>query len=150
MSFQLSFHPQGRVLGVGFDVVSVAAFSLQLQDPASCFVEEVFTLAERRIARSRAGQQPARHFAARFAAKEALIKAWSSALFGQPPPLPHLSLREIEVIHDAYSRPALRFHGQVSDAIQALFPYTTHLSLSHDGDTAAAIVLIEQLTAASR
>ncbi len=145
MSFQLSFHPQGRILGVGLDVVSIADFSLQLQDPASCFVEEVFTLAERRIARARAGQQPARHLAARFAAKEAMIKAWSSALFGQPPPLPHLSLREIEVVHDAYSRPALRFHGQVSDAMQALFPYTTHLSLSHDGDTAAAIVLLEQL-----
>lgn len=146
MTLQLSFLPQGRVLGVGLDVVHIPSFALQLQDPASCFVEEVFTHAERRIARSRPGQNLARHLAARYAAKEALIKAWSSALFGSPPPLPHVNLREIEVIHDSFSRPSLRLHGKVEQTLQALAPYHLHLSLSHDGDTAAAIVVLEQTT----
>ncbi|MCB9640420.1 MAG: holo-ACP synthase [Myxococcales bacterium] len=132
------------MLGVGLDVVHVPSFEQQLQDPASCFVEETFTPTERRIARSRPGHAPARHLAARFAAKEALIKAWSSALFGSPPPLSHVSFREIEVIHDTFSRPALRLHGKVALALEALSPYHLHLSLSHDGDTAAAIVILEQ------
>ena len=136
---------KGQLLGVGVDLVYLPAFAEQIDDAASSFCEGVFTHTERRVARVRSPSFPARSLAARYAAKEALIKAWSAALFQQASPLSSVDLREIEVIQDAYARPALRFHGCVAEALQALPPFRAHLSLSHDGDYAAAVVILERL-----
>ena len=77
------------ILGVGVDVVDVAAFREQLADAASRFATGVFTIGERQAAASRASGDAARHLAARFAAKEAFVKAWSTARFGRPPGANH-------------------------------------------------------------
>ncbi len=133
------------ILGVGTDIIDVQAFAEQLADRASVFVENTFTIGERRDATHRPGKQPARHFAVRFAAKEALIKAWSSAMWGQPPVLQHVDLREIEVVTDVYHRPTLDLHGDVKQALQNFAPFQIHLSLSHDGNYATAFVVLEKL-----
>jgi holo-[acyl-carrier protein] synthase len=139
------------ILGIGLDVVDVGAFADQLADTASGFVKGTFRPAEQR--RSAPGDERharharhARHLAGRFAAKEAFVKAWSSARRGRPPTLaPHdLDLREIEVVDDGFGRPALRFHGAVRRAVDGLTPSATvHLSISHDGGIAAAVVVLE-------
>lgn len=132
------------MLGLGLDIVDVASFEAQLGDPASSFVERTFTAAERRTAAARPGGRPGRHLAVRFAAKEALIKAWSSANYGGAPMVPHPNLHEIEVINDLHHRPALRVTGEVARAMENLLgPHRNHLSLSHDGGYAAAVVVIE-------
>lgn len=133
------------VLGMGLDIVDVDAFREQLEDKASHFVEGTFTFAERRDAELRPGTDPARHLAVRFAAKEALIKAWSLALCGHPPPLSHVNMHDIEVVTDAWKRPQLRLHNAVAEAIRALGPIRTLVSLSHDGSYAAAVVLLEHI-----
>ena len=133
------------ILGVGLDIVDVAAFARQLDDPASAFAVGVFTDAERQLAHSRPGTTPALHLAGRFAAKEAFIKAWSTARFGHAPALDHLDLREVEVIADPHRRPALITHGEVAAALAELGATRLHLSISHDGGTAAAVVILEQL-----
>lgn len=135
------------ILGVGLDVVDVDAFGAQLADAASGFVEATFRPGERRAGPSTPGARRAQHLAGRFAAKEALVKAWSSARRGQPPALPSVDLRDIEVVDDGYGRPALRLHGSVASAVRALAPSSTsvvaHLSISHDGHVAAAVVVLE-------
>lgn len=132
------------IIGVGIDTVDLNAFETQLQDHASSFVAQTFTPQERYTAQARPGQRPARHLAARFAAKEAFLKAFSSAYWGQPDPLKHVDMREIEVLCDPYHRPRLHLHGAIQEAIADLAPWRAHLSMTHDGDVANAFVILER------
>ena len=120
-------------MSVGVDLVDVPGFTQQLEDTASGFVDATFTPREQR-----AGDP--RRLAARFAAKEAFIKAWSGSRYGQPPLLAAIDMREIEVVDDGYGRPALVLHGAVGQAVGA---HTASLSLSHDGNAAIAVVVFE-------
>ena len=131
------------ILGVGVDIVDLAGFRAQLQDPASVYADRTFTAAELRDADNRPSADPPRHLAARHAAKEAFIKAWSAARWGQAPQLAAVDLHEIEVICDAYGRPALRLSGVVAAAVATLGAVRPHLSLSHDGGQATAMVVLE-------
>lgn len=88
-----------------------------------------------------------------WAAKEAAIKAWSSALYGAPPPIApeDLDWREVEVVHDRWRRPALQFHGRVARHLNQLVRDTArelswHLTMSHDGDYAIASVHLSLTT----
>jgi holo-[acyl-carrier protein] synthase len=143
------------ILGVGLDVVDVAAFAQQLADPASGFVAATFRPGERRrFPPARPGADPAAqhrralHLAGRFAAKEAFLKAWSSARRGRRPAMhaADLDLRDIEVVDDGFGRPSLRLHGAVHTEIARLTepgPPALHLSISHDGGVAVAVVVLE-------
>ncbi|MEH3055409.1 MAG: holo-ACP synthase [Patulibacter minatonensis] len=134
------------VLGIGTDVVHVPAFAEQLADPASGFVDHTFTATELAFVQTRPGPR-ATHLAARFAAKEAFVKAWSSARLGRAPALGEIDLREIEVVADAYARPFFRLHGRVASAVRELVepdPSTLLLTLSHDGPVATATVLLQR------
>jgi holo-[acyl-carrier protein] synthase len=129
------------VLGVGVDLVHVPAFAEQLADPASGFVEATFTAAERRTAEREPLRRPER-LAARFAAKEAFVKAWSAARAGRAPALASVDLREIEVADDGYGRPLLRLHGAVAAELERLGGPGAHVSLSHDGPATCAVVVL--------
>ncbi|MDO5671862.1 MAG: holo-ACP synthase [Actinomycetaceae bacterium] len=139
------------ILGVGVDLVEVSAFREQLALPGSRFAE-VFTPRERRSAEGRADGDIAAHLSVRWAAKEAVIKAWSAALFGQPPVIEvgGAGFQEIEVIQDRWNRPAIRLNGQVLRAFESSMSalgndpkkLTWHLSLTHDGNYASATVLL--------
>ena len=133
------------VAGVGVDVVSVSAFADQLAQPGTRFARS-FTAGERRAAgsRGRSAAQEAQGLAARWAAKEAVVKAWSSTCFGHPEVIDpeHVDLREIEVRTDAWGRPAVRLHGAIADSMRG---YAVLVSLSHDpdADVAAAFVALQ-------
>ncbi|MCB9547773.1 MAG: holo-ACP synthase [Myxococcales bacterium] len=131
------------ILGMGIDVVDLGGFRAQLADVASAFVAGTFTPGERDAAASRASGDPARHLAVRFAAKEAFLKALSGPRFGAPPRQRRLDLREIEVISDAWGRPALRLHGAARALLDEGGAWQAHVSLSHDGPFAVACVVLE-------
>lgn len=128
---------RGPIAGVGVDLVDLRQFAEQWAQPGTRF-GEVFTPGERRDARSGSAEDVV-HLAARWAAKEAFIKAWSATLFSQPPPLGEQVHRDIEVVLDAWRRPRLRLHGEVAALTGR---YEVHLSLSHDGDAAIAYVVL--------
>ncbi|MDO5724114.1 MAG: holo-ACP synthase [Flaviflexus sp.] len=140
------------ILGIGMDLVHVPGFAAQLAQPGTAFAR-AFTGAEHRAAAARAAITGSTHphLAARWAAKEAVIKAWSQALAGHPPPLAdgEVNFADIEVRADAWGRPFLHIHPGLkevmTDSITACggpSEFSWHLSLSHDGEYASAYVLL--------
>lgn len=130
---------------VGVDVVGISAFAEQLAQPGTRFARS-FTSGERRAARAGEGLgslREAESLAARWAAKEAVVKAWSSTCFGHPEVIDpeYVDLREIEVRTDAWGRPAIRLHGAIAHAMAG---YEVLVSLSHDpaADIAVAFVVL--------
>lgn len=140
------------ILGIGTDLVHVPGFAAQLAQPGTAFAD-AFTGAECRAAEAKAlvTGSAAPHLAARWAAKEAAIKAWSQALLGTPPPVDpaRLILSDIEVRSDRWGRPYLHFAPGILEAISASLTEicagsepSWQLSLSHDGDYANAFVVL--------
>lgn len=128
------------VKGVGVDLVHIPSFAEQLAQPGSRFTR-VFSVGERAdaIARDLSSDHASAFWSARWAAREALIKAWSAMLQGEAPPYGDEVISQIEVACDAWGRPRLVLHADAADALRGL---QTHLSLSHDGDYAIAYVLL--------
>lgn len=129
--------------GTGVDLVHVPSFAAQLSQPGTVFAR-VFT--DREWQRCRGREES---LAARWAAKESVVKAWSALLFGQAPALSEQELdwADIEVIQDRWDRPNLRFHGRVASDLAALeeslgAKLNWSLSLSHDGEMAIAYVQV--------
>lgn len=128
------------LVGIGVDLVHVPGFAAQLRLPGSRILE-VFTPGERRDVLAGREEQRPRRWAARWAAKEAVVKAWSSAQFGSPPAMGEgeaqriEALRQIEVARDAWGRPRIVAHGDVA---RHLSGFRAQVSLSHDGDYAVA------------
>jgi holo-[acyl-carrier protein] synthase len=123
------------ILGLGMDVVEIGRIARILAgDPARAerFLARCFTAAEREYCdarRDRAGR-----YAARFAAKEAAVKA-----LGTPAGVAWTDL-EVERTDGA---PALRLHGAARAAAERLEVARVHLTLTHDAGIAAATVILE-------
>ncbi|PYE13949.1 holo-[acyl-carrier protein] synthase [Williamsia limnetica] len=132
------------VIGVGIDLVSIPGFAEQLRQPGTTFADR-FTVGERRDAASGTGSE-ARHLAARWAAKEAVIKAWSVSRFARKPLLPLIRHGDIEVVTDTWGRPAIRLGGEIGELLAGT---VVHVSLTHDGDMAGAVAIIEDAPAES-
>jgi holo-[acyl-carrier protein] synthase len=126
------------IVGVGIDLVSIADFAEQVDRPGTVFAQ-TFTPGERRDASDKSSSA-ARHLAARWAAKEAVIKAWSGSRFAQKPVLPEGIHRDIEVVTDMWGRPRVRLSGAIADHLAKV---TIHVSLTHEGDMAAAVAILE-------
>ncbi|MBW9214024.1 holo-ACP synthase [Mumia sp. zg.B53] len=126
------------VLGVGVDLVHVPSFGEQLAQPGTRFAE-LFTPGERGDAADGSADRT-RHLAARWAAKEAVVKAWSASLHGSPPVVDESkALAAIEVVKDLWGRPQIVLHSPVREHLDAA---ALHVSLSHDGDYAIAYVVL--------
>lgn len=133
-----------RFAGVGIDLVDVDGFAEQLDLPGSRFSES-FAAREIRLARRRSletGQPEAHHLAARWAAKEAFIKAWSSALIGAPPVMGEVDMAEIVVDADSWNRPMIVLEGSVREAYENSVGVRAYVSMSHDAGYATAIVVL--------
>ena len=120
------------IVGVGIDVVQVSRLERALTRTPS-LAARLFTDAERAVTR-------AESLAARFAAKEAVAKA-----LGAPG---GLKWTDAEVVTEASGRPRLVLHGGVAEEAAAQGISTWHLSLSHDGGVATAVVIAEGPAAA--
>lgn len=128
------------VAGVGIDLVHIPEFIAQLEEPGTRFLEN-FTAREIRACEARAaqtGQHFGHHLASRWAAKEAFLKAWSQSMYGAPPVLEDADMREIHVESDAWGRTRIVPTGAVAAAVGTR---AHSVSLSHDGDTAVAVVV---------
>jgi holo-[acyl-carrier protein] synthase len=125
------------IVGIGMDLVHIARVERLLSSKGQRALERLFTEDERRYALAR--MEPARHLAARVAAKEAAFKALSGTAAAHA-----ISWREMEVIVGAHGRPELALHGLARERADHLSIVRTWLSLTHDGATAAAVVVLER------
>lgn len=125
------------IVGIGMDLVHIERVERLLASKGHRALERLFTEEERRYALARV--EPARHLAARVAAKEAAFKALSGTERARG-----ISWREMEVIIDAHGRPELSFHGAARERAAELEIARTWLTMTHDGATAAAVVVLER------
>ncbi|WP_316669044.1 holo-ACP synthase [uncultured Propionibacterium sp.] len=119
------------IIGVGVDVCSVGRFSAMLERRPGV-LDRLFSPDERL---AHGLPRAPESLAARFAAKEALAKA-----LGAPG---DLSWRDAEIVVGAGRRPVLEVRGSVKARADALGANFFHLSLSHDGPVATAVVIAE-------
>jgi holo-[acyl-carrier protein] synthase len=129
----------GAILGVGVDAVDVARFRRVLHRRPR-FAARCFTESERSDATGSA--DAAQSLAARFAAKEAVMKALGTGLGG-------FALTDVEVCRTAgpgatRHAPYLRLHGTAAALAGTRGAGTFHLSLTHTDGVAIAFVVAEQ------
>jgi holo-[acyl-carrier protein] synthase len=136
------------IVGMGVDLVSLSTFEALVAERGSRFVEATFTAGERRYAERDALGPAAQHLAARYAAKEAALKALDHAAGALGIPPPAVPLPTIEVVRDGRGRPALALHDQAAALAEQTGADRALLTISHDGDTAVAVVVLERVLVA--
>ena len=124
------------IVAIGIDIIEVARIREVLSRTPSV-AQRVFTAAERQYCDSR-GVASAQHYAARFAAKEAMLKALHTGWRGG------ISWQDVEVAAKTSGAPYLLLHGVVQELFTASGATKTHLSMSHTHEHAIAEVILEK------
>ena len=119
---------------VGTDIVAVGRIAALMRDRGTAFLERWFTAREIQYCSGKA--VPSRHFAARFAAKEAVAKALPVTWDG---PLPW---RSIEIVNDLRGVPSVSLSGAIQDAASRVGVGEIRVSLSHCEQFATATALV--------
>ena len=123
------------IYGIGTDIVAIERFQRFIDEGNIPLLHRIFTSRERATCDARKGA--AACYAARFAAKEAFLKALGSGLRGG------ISWHDMEVVKDSLGKPSLVLSGKAGEAFGERGLTTSHLSLSHDGGHAVAMVVLE-------
>lgn len=123
------------IYGIGIDLVRISRLEEVVNRRGKRFLERVFTPQEIEYCSSKALK--IQHYAVRFAAKEAVFKAfgtgWSQGV----------TWHDVEVFSDEEGRPQVRLSGKCQQLARELQVKQILVSLSHDGDYAIAQALIE-------
>ena len=123
------------ILGLGIDIVAIERIAGLLERHSGRAKERLYTATERAYCEKMA--RPALHFAARFAAKEAFVKALGTGFSGG------IRWRDIGIVHDPKGKPELALEGTARDAMESLGGARGLVSLTHDSLHAAAVVVLE-------
>ena len=123
------------IAGIGIDIVSISRFERLIERYGTRFLEKVFTSRER----DEGGRKVSRgsFFAARFAAREAFYKALGTG-WGRG-----LPLKEVSVATGEKGRPSLVIGERMQMELEERGIARYHVSLTHEGDSAAAVVVLE-------
>ena len=125
----------GMIVGTGIDIAEVERIEQTIARFGGRFKERVFTADEIRYCESKTNK--AERYAARFAAKEAGMKAigtgWSRGVRWQ----------DIEVRRLPGGRPTVVFRGKAGEFFAKLGGVRAHLSITHTKESAMAYVIIE-------
>jgi holo-[acyl-carrier protein] synthase len=125
------------IISIGVDIIEVGRVAETIQRTPR-FVERVFTDAERAYCDSR-GAAAAQHYAARFAAKEAALKALQTGWSGG------ISWQDVEVAAQTSGAPMIIFHGRARELYDASAATAAHLSIAHTTEHAIAEVILEKV-----
>ncbi len=124
------------IIGTGVDIVEIARLRNIIGRLQDRFISRVFTPGEQKYCSEH--RDPIPHYAARFAAKEALFKAlgtgWAKGV----------TWRDAEVQREAREAPILTLHGEAQRLGAAKGVHRAHLSLSHTDQWAIAMVILEE------
>jgi holo-[acyl-carrier protein] synthase len=123
------------IIGIGSDIVKISRIEKLAERYGSRFLERIFTKNE--IGYASAKARPALHFAARFAAKEAFVKALGSGL------RQGINWSDIEIINDDLGKPQFKLHNRACEASLKLKNPSAWLTLTHEQEFALAFVVLE-------
>src|SRR6266581_5142838 len=123
------------VLGIGIDLVENARIQNSIERFGDRFLKRVFTAGE--IAYSNSMKFPARHFAARFAAKEALSKAFGTGI-GKS-----MGWRDLDVQKKESGEPFVVLSGGAEKMAKERGIVKVWISLSHTEQSASATIVLE-------
>ena len=123
------------ILGSGVDLCEVPRIEAAVARYGSRFLERIFTAREIAYADRKANRFE--RYAARFAAKEAGMKALGTGWHGG------ITWRDFEVINLPSGRPTLTFHGGAAEVAAKLGVHNVALSLTHTKEQALAMVILE-------
>lgn len=119
-------------MSLGSDIIEVKRIQANLERYGKRFLDRLFTPLEQEYCLKY--REPSRHFAGRFAAKEAVVKALGTGIS------PEISWLDIEIINDARGKP----HVHLSDQVNATFSHPLiELTISHCRDYALAVAIIQ-------
>ena len=119
-----------RIFGIGIDVVEVERIASAIERHGEPFLAKLFTTAER--AYCEVQKKPALHYAARFAAKEAVSKALGTGIGG------HAGWLDLEIIRDPSGAPKLALQGAAALFARESGITEIQISLTHASEYAAA------------
>jgi holo-[acyl-carrier protein] synthase len=123
------------ILGVGIDMIEIARIRAALERHGDRFMRRILVGDEFDYCRTQ--QDPAPSLAARFAAKEAVAKAFGTGIVGR------LGWHDIEVFRMPNGRPEIRLHGEGARLLKERGGRLIHLSLTHSVAQAAAVAILE-------
>jgi holo-[acyl-carrier protein] synthase len=122
------------IIGVGIDMIEVDRVEEKIGKHQG-FREKIFSANEIQFCESKAN--PGENYAARFAAKEAFLKATGQGLaLG-------FNLSDIEVTSDSSGKPSIELKGSFKQMTYEVSWNKIHVSLSHLKSVACAVVIIE-------
>jgi holo-[acyl-carrier protein] synthase len=123
------------IIGIGIDLIEVSRIKAMIRRYGEKFLSRVFTPQEREY--SLRSVRSAEHFAARFAAKEAVMKALGTGLSQG------IAWTDVEVGHDNSGRPIVILHHQAARVAQQQHIVGVRLSLTHIKSAAGAVAIAE-------
>jgi holo-[acyl-carrier protein] synthase len=124
------------IVSIGIDIIEVRRIrEVLIRTPR--FRERVFTQAEQAYCNSR-GAVAAQHYAARFAAKEAALKALQTGWRGG------ISWQDIEISSLESGAPVISFHGEAKKLFEKSGAKAAHISIAHTTEHAIAEVILER------
>ena len=124
------------ILGTGIDIIEVARIRSALEKFGERFLQRILHPDE--IAYCFLYKAPAPHVAARFAAKEAISKAFGTGV-GR-----HLAWQDMEIGREQSGKPFVMLHGAGQALLSQCGGRLVHVSLSHTENYAAAVAILER------
>ncbi len=126
-----------KILGIGTDIVECSRIAEMIDEHGEAFLRRIYTESE--ILYCHSHKRSTEHFAARWAAKEAIFKCLGLGWRGP------LQWTDFEISHDEMGKPQVRVGGRSRDYLQSIHIQDIQISLSHcrTHATAMAIAIVE-------
>ena len=124
------------IFGTGLDIIEIDRIKNSIEKYSPKFEQRVFTSSEIRYCKSQG--DPAKHFAARFAVKEAVSKCLGKGITVD------LGFQDMEITNKDTGQPVLKMIGKGKELFQTLKLKSIHISISHDRTYAIAHAIAEQ------
>ncbi len=130
----ISLPPGGILIGIGTDLIAVERVKGVLERHGERFIARVFSDEERAYCASMA--HPYKHYAARFAAKEAVSKCFSTGIGAE------LGWRSVSIYHGERKQPLVRLDEKGEALLRHVGATHVHVSLSHTETLALAVAVL--------
>ena len=124
------------IFGTGIDIIEIDRIKKSLERYSPRFENKVFTDGEINYCQSQA--DPGKHFAARFAVKEAVSKSLGTGISND------VGFKDIEVVNNESGKPTVKMAGRGKLLFEKLNLKSIHISISHDRHYAIAHAIAEQ------